>query len=316
MVDSLSFEELAAEFEADARLDADFLVLTLSASLIASFGLLADSAGVVIGAMVIAPWILPLRSMSFGMLHDPALVGRSLLTLAAGFAITVSLSALVGAGVGMPVLGAEVAARTSPNLLDLGIALVAGAAAVYAKIRSRAVSSLVGTAIAVALVPPVCVLGLLLSAGEWQAARGAGLLVVTQPQLRRRLWRSQMGLVSLLFTAVLLLPLSSSFLQLVRQSQRQLAQRRIEETIAKSLKTETITIGRDSQLVGITIDWTSKPPLIRASVRVSQADLPTPAQVAAVQQFINSKQPQRYQLVVQRSAIDIIGPDSRDDGKN
>ena len=139
MVDSLSFEELAAEFEADARLDADFLVLTLSASLIVSFGLLADSAGVVIGAMVIAPWILPLRSMSFGMLHDPSLVGRSLLTLAAGFAITVSLSALVGAGVGMPVFGAEVAARTSPNLLDLGIALVAGAAAVYAKIRSRAV---------------------------------------------------------------------------------------------------------------------------------------------------------------------------------
>jgi len=331
MVDSLSFEELTAEFEADARLDADFLVLTLSASLIASFGLLANSAGVVIGAMVIAPWILPLRSMAFGMLHDPALVGRSLLTLAAGFAIAVSLSVLVGAGVGMPVFGAEVAARTSPNLLDLGIALVAGAAAVYAKIRSRAVSSLVGTAIAVALVPPVCVLGLLLSAGEWQAARGAGLLfvtnllgilsgallllVATQPQLRRRLWRSQMGLVSLLFTAALLLPLSNSFLQLVRQSQRQLAQRRIEETIAKSLKTETITIGRDSQLVGITIDWTSKPPLIRASVRVSRADLPTPAQVAAVQKFINSKQPQRYQLVVQRSAIDIIGPGSRDDGK-
>ena len=77
-------------------------------------------------------------------------------------------------------------------MLDLGIALVAGAAAVYAKISSRAVSSLVGTAIAVALVPPVCVLGLLLSAGEWQAASGAGLLVVTQPQLRRRLWRSQM----------------------------------------------------------------------------------------------------------------------------
>jgi uncharacterized membrane protein len=134
MVDSLSFEELAAEFEADARLDADFLVLTLSASLIASFGLLADSAGVVIGAMVIAPWILPLRSMSFGMLHDPALVGRSLLTLAAGFAITVSLSALVGAGVGMPVLGAEVAARTGDfqeschSLAAIQAALIKGSA--------------------------------------------------------------------------------------------------------------------------------------------------------------------------------------------
>jgi uncharacterized membrane protein len=126
MVDSLSFEELVAEFEADARLDSDFLVLTLSASLIASFGLLADSAGVVIGAMVIAPWILPLRSMAFGMLHDPTLVGRSLLTLAAGFAITVSLSALVGAGVGMPTFGADVSARTSPNLLDLGTVIALG----------------------------------------------------------------------------------------------------------------------------------------------------------------------------------------------
>jgi len=51
-------------------------------------------------------------------------------------------------------------------------------------------------------------------------------------------------------------------------------------------------------------------------VRVNRADLPTPTQVAAVQQFINNKQPQRYQLVVQRSAIDIIGPGSRDDGQH
>lgn len=61
MVDSLSFVKLVAEFEADASLDGDFLVLTISASLIASFDLLADSAAVLIGAMVIAPWILPLR---------------------------------------------------------------------------------------------------------------------------------------------------------------------------------------------------------------------------------------------------------------
>jgi hypothetical protein len=66
-----------------------------------------------------------------------------------------------------------------------------------------------------------------------------------------------------------------------------LGQRRFEEAIAMNLKTETITIGRDSQLVGIASDWTSRPPLIRASLRVSQANLPTPAQVAAVQKFIN-----------------------------
>jgi uncharacterized hydrophobic protein (TIGR00271 family) len=326
MVDSLTLDELSSQFEADARLDADFLVLTFSASLIASLGLLADSAAVVIGAMVIAPWILPLRAMAYGMLQGRlALVGTALVTLGIGIGLTVLLSAVVGGGVGMPVLGQEVAARTSPNLLDLGIALVAGAAAIYAKVRSRAVSSLVGTAIAVALVPPVCVLGLLASAGQWEGARGAGLLfatnllgilsgalvmlTITQPLLRRRLWRSRMGLVSLMFTALLLLPLSSSFVQLVRQSQHQLAQQRIEQAIAKSLQTETLTIGRHSQLVGVTIDWKQTPPLIRASVRVSEPNLPTPAQVAAVQSFINSQQPKRYRLVVQRSAIDIVGPD-------
>ncbi len=326
MVDSLTLDELSSQFEADARLDADFLVLTLAAGLIASLGLLADSAAVVIGAMVIAPWILPLRAMAFGMLRGRlALVGTALITLGIGIGLTALLSTVVGAGVGMPVLGQEVAARTSPNLLDLGIALVAGAAAIYAKVRSRAVSSLVGTAIAVALVPPVCVLGLLASAGQWQGARGAGLLfatnllgilsgalvmlAVTQPLLGRRLWRSRMGLVSLMFTALLLLPLSSSFVQLVRQSQLQLEQQRIERAIAKSLQTETLTIGRHSQLVGVSIDWKQTPPLIRASVRVSQPNLPTPAQVAAVQSFINNQQPKRYRLVVQRSAIDIVGPD-------
>ena len=326
MVDSLTLDELSSQFEADARLDADFLVLTLAAALIASLGLLADSAAVVIGAMVIAPWILPLRALAFGMLRGRlTLVGTALVTLGVGIGLTALLSTVVGRGVGMPVLGQEVAARTSPNLLDLGIALVAGAAAIYAKVRSRAVSSLVGTAIAVALVPPVCVLGLLASAGQWPGARGAGLLfatnllgilsgalvmlAVTQPQLGRRLWRSRMGLVSLMFTGLLLLPLSSSFVQLVRQSQLQLEQQRIERAIAKSLQAETITIGRHSQLVGVSIDWKQTPPLIRASVRVSQPNLPTPAQVAAVQSFINSQQPKRYRLVVQRSAIDIVGPE-------
>ncbi|MEX0588457.1 MAG: DUF389 domain-containing protein, partial [Cyanobium sp.] len=78
MVDSLSFEELSVQFEAEARADSDFLVLTLASASIASLGLLANSAAVVIGAMVIAPWILPLRSMAFGMLQGRLpLVGKA-----------------------------------------------------------------------------------------------------------------------------------------------------------------------------------------------------------------------------------------------
>ena len=142
----------------DAALDEAFIVLTVGASLIATLGLLANSAAVVIGAMVVAPWILPLRAGSFAvLLGSVSLLVRSLVTLAAGVLLTTALSAALGWLVGLPQFGSEVAARTSPNLLDLGIALVAGGLATYAKLRSDAVSSLAGTAIAVALVPPVCV---------------------------------------------------------------------------------------------------------------------------------------------------------------
>ena len=74
------------------------------------------------------------------------------------------------------VLPEEITARLQPNLLDLGIALAAGAIATYAKVNPGAVSSMAGTAIAVALVSPVCVIRIMLAAGELDDTQGAGLL--------------------------------------------------------------------------------------------------------------------------------------------
>ncbi|WP_315855482.1 MULTISPECIES: hypothetical protein [unclassified Synechococcus] len=63
--------------------------------------------------------------------------------------------------------------------------------------------------------------------------------------------------------------------------------------------------------MGISIDWQKNPPLIRARVRVTDPELPTPKQVAAVQAFINQQQgPLRFRLVQQRTAVDLIGPDT------
>ena len=318
---------LIESFEQEAKLDEEFLVLTVAASLIATLGLMANSAAVVIGAMLIAPWILPLRAIGFGILQGRlSLVVKALGTLAAGVSLTVVLSVLMGLLVGLPIFGSEVAARTTPNLLDLGIALVAGAMATYAKVRSKAVSSLAGTAIAVALVPPVCVLGLLLATRQWQGAWGAGLLfaanllgilsgglcmlAATEPRLRVRLWRSRLGLVSLGLTALLLVPLTSSFLRLMAQARQATALRLVESAIARNLRSRTLTLGKDSELTGISIDWEQNPPLIRATVRGSNPRWPSPKQVAAVQDFINGEQPIRFRLLVQRTAIDVIGPET------
>ena len=70
----------------------------------------------------------------------------------------------------------QVTARLPPNILYLGIALAAGAVATYAKVNPGAVSSMAGTAIAVALVPPVCVMGMMLSASNMGGAQGAAVL--------------------------------------------------------------------------------------------------------------------------------------------
>ena len=54
-------DELHRSYDGEARLNESFIVLTIGASLIASLGLIADNNAVIIGAMVVAPWILPLR---------------------------------------------------------------------------------------------------------------------------------------------------------------------------------------------------------------------------------------------------------------
>lgn len=320
-------QSLSEQFELDARSDQPFLVLTLAAGAIATLGLLANSSAVVIGAMLIAPWMLPLRAAAFGILQGRLLlVGRALLTLLIGIAITVALSVLLGAWVGLPIFGSEVAARTQPNLLDLGVALVAGAIAAYASVSSKAISSLAGTAISVALVPPVCAFGLLLSKAQWGDALGAGLLfaanllgilsgallalALCQPALRVNLWRSRLGLVSLLLTALLLIPLSGSFLTLMAQARRAAALAEIQQAITLSLKNRTLTLGKDSELINVAIDWSQNPPLIRAAVRVTNQRFPTARQVADVQSFINAHQPIRYRLVIQRVSVDVIGPET------
>ncbi|MCT0198385.1 DUF389 domain-containing protein [Synechococcus sp. CS-1325] len=321
---------LRKEFEHEARFSQVFVVLTVGATLIATLGLLANSPGVVIGAMVVAPWILPLQSMAFEILRGrlPMFL-RALRTLMLGVAICLLLAMAVGHLVAFPSFGSEVMNRTSPNLLDLGVALVAGAVAMYAKLRKDAISALAGLAIAVALVPPICVVGLLLASAFWAQAYGALLLFATnllgimvgamatlgtlERVYRGRLLHSRLGLTSLVLTALLVVPLGGSFFRLLDRSRRETKAQQLEAVIEQRLRSSTITLGGDPaiDLVGISIDWQKNPPLIRARVRVTDPAVPSSNQVAAVQDFINTNQaPLRFRLVVQRTAVDLIGPET------
>ena len=318
----------------DASLNEVFVVLSVGASLISTLGLLANSTAVVIGAMVVAPWIMPLRAAAFAiLLGEVRLLGRSLRTLLVGVLSTTLLSFLLGSVAGLPQFGTEVLARTEPNLLDLGIALVAGGLATYAKLRSDAVSSLAGTAIAVALVPPVCVMGLLLSHQSWSEASGAGLLFATNllgiltgglvlmawqdAEFRQKLLRSQLSVANFTLTGLLLIPLGGSFIGLLNQANQENRRSMVEQTVRKFLVNETLTFS-DPELVDVEqvdIDWKTtthgkqrEEGIIRIIVRVTDPDLPSYKQVTLVQEEINKLLRSSYQLVVQRTAVDVVGP--------
>ena len=326
-IEPSKLDRMKRSFGRDAALDEVFIVLSIGAGLIATLGLLADSPAVVIGAMVVAPWIMPLRAAAFAVLFgDIPLLTRSLRTLMLGVLATTVLSIVLGRLAGLPQFGSEVAARTSPNLLDLGIALVAGGLATYAKLRSDAVSSLAGTAIAVALVPPVCVMGLLISHAHWEKALGAGVLFATNllgiltgglvlmacqdSYFRQELKRSHLGAANFALTGLLLIPLGTSFINLLDQARQENTRDSVGKTIEQFLTRQTLTFGdkKKVDVEKVDIDWDQNPPVVRVIVRVVNPELPTFKQVSFVQEEINKRQGIRFRLVVERTAVDVVGP--------
>lgn len=156
-----------------------FTMLSLSV-VVAVMGLSADSAAVVIGAMLLAPLMQPVLASAACI--SMALFKRSLRSLG------VVLIATLGAVILSYVLAAlfvngelpqEVTSRTAPDIRDLVVALGAGTAGAYATVRQDVSSSLPGVAVAVALVPPLGAVGITLQAGENTLAQGALLLYVT-----------------------------------------------------------------------------------------------------------------------------------------
>ena len=154
-------------------------MLGLSA-IIATLGLLANSVAIIIGAMIIAPLIGPIMGMTYStIIGNRRLLRRSSLTLLSGVILTIALSWIVASAVGLKTVDSEIWSRANPTLIDLGIAMAAGAAGAFANTRRRIADALPGVAIAVALVPPLSVVGIGLSLANIQLAAGSSLLFLT-----------------------------------------------------------------------------------------------------------------------------------------
>lgn len=159
--------------------DGPYALLTVVASVIASYGLLAGSAAVVIGAMLIAPLMGPILGMALGVAQgDTVLLRRAARSELLGVGLALAISLAIGLAPFRLDLGDEVLSRTRPTLYDLVIALAAGVGAAYALVDRRVSPSLPGVAIATSLVPPLTACGLCVASGRWSWAGGAALLFV------------------------------------------------------------------------------------------------------------------------------------------
>ena len=157
---------------------ARFSALMLLSTAIAALGILGDSTAVVIGAMLLAPLMVPVLGVAAAMVMGwPFRIVSYGSLVALGAVLAVLFAGVISFVIpGTDSLSAELIARTSPNLLDLGIALAAGVAGAYSETRRHAADALTGVAVAVALVPPLAVVGITLQMTEWQLAVGALLL--------------------------------------------------------------------------------------------------------------------------------------------
>jgi uncharacterized hydrophobic protein (TIGR00341 family) len=174
--DRLSREELYADIEESARLTKVYGVLVLLSSVVASIGLLNNNISIIIGAMVIAPLLGPNVALSLAItLGDIRLAKSALKTIAAGFIAALVPSIAIGMLFHVDPNIPELLSRTRVGFEEVILALVSGCAGTLA-FTSGVPATLVGVAVAVALLPPLATFGLLIGSGNHLLSIGALLL--------------------------------------------------------------------------------------------------------------------------------------------
>ncbi|HSJ54104.1 MAG TPA: DUF389 domain-containing protein [Anaerolineae bacterium] len=172
--------EVYKSIRSSARPSVDFYIMIALAAAIAAFGLLQNSAAVIIGAMLVAPLMAAIFGLSLGIVRgDLRLLKRAISAVLRGvlLAVLVGVAITVLTPAAMP--QSEILARTRPSLLDLGVALASGAAGAYAVCRKEVSAALPGVAISAALVPPLATAGIGLALLQGEIAGGALLLFST-----------------------------------------------------------------------------------------------------------------------------------------
>lgn len=266
-----------------------FVMLTLS-GVISTLGLLSGSTATVIGAMIIAPLMGPIIGIAYAVaIANRRLMKRASLTLSLGILATVVSAVLISQLTGLRTLTEEITLRTEPTLIDLFVAMAAGAAGAYAKSHKRIADAFPGVAIAVALVPPLSAIGIGIALWNRTVWLGATILFITNlagiifSGILIFLWqkygspeRARSAIILSLFMIFALgVPLGFSLNNLLIQSNTRQRVRYLvvnDLSLLEKAKLSSITLKRQRQTLAVTIELIALPGAIsEAQIRNSQA---------------------------------------------
>lgn len=273
VIGSVDHAAVATRLYQDAAWSGRYAFMVMMSAGIAVLGLLLSSPAVVIGAMLISPLMGPIIGLGFSLaLLDYDEMRRSLKALAVGSAAAVSFCAFVVFLSPLQATTTEILARTRPNLFDLLVAIFSALAGSYAAIRGRG-ETIVGVAIATALMPPLAVVGYGLAVSNMTIFSGALALFMTNliaialsATVMARLYgfgvhnshratRLQ-TLVILTVFIILSVPLAVSLRQIAWEA---IATRQARGAISGYF-------GKDARVSQLDIDFTAEPVLARAVV--------------------------------------------------
>lgn len=176
----VDYPEVRVRIEANALPSKMYFIMNILSAIIASYGLVTNSAAVVIGAMLVAMMLGPITGIALAIIdHRMPLLRKSLVTVLLGISLVVWVGFIVGWLHKDQPLTVEILSRTQPTSMDLMIALAGGTAGAYAMVSPHLSVAVVGVAVATALVPPLAASGILFANGEMQMGLGALLLALT-----------------------------------------------------------------------------------------------------------------------------------------
>ena len=175
-IDEKDKSKAIRELISDATPRPSFFFLVALSILMATLGLLINNASIIIGSMLIAPIMSPLLSLALGIVTaEERVISWSFITLvkAVGYSLVFAIVVTWLFGAHVDLYNVEIMSRTEPSIIYLIVAIVSGVATSYARVKPELNETLPGTAIAVALVPPIAVTGIGIATLNWALATGA-----------------------------------------------------------------------------------------------------------------------------------------------